>query len=363
MLSRLHVLLFSFALASPVAVFGAGAPVLISHSDSTRAVALESPRFRAEPIAVTRETRLILFATFPFSPENGVVTCMAQDADDHNHNLDVEKVTRVQGVATLWEIHLKFRDQIQLQGDMLFQVWLDGIPSNRVRVGIGMIGGGPADDARANPTPFKAHACDPTQIVFDGDSLTRGQGASVGLDDYPAQVIQTLDCGYAYHNFGVDGQTLVDMQQDAGSQIDSLINHNSRNILIVWGGTNEFSAVWNFSAEQAYAHLVTYCTARHAAGWKVIVLTMLPRSDDFISHNVEPERAAFNALIRRHWQEYAVGLADVGADPTIGQFGAQLDSHFFGLDRVHLVPAGYGIVADYVKTQINFLTPPGDDVF
>ena len=358
--ARVRVILFTLALVYPVVVFGAGSPVLISHPDSTRAIALESPSFKAEPIRVTRETRLVLFATFPFSPDAGLVTCFALDGADNLYDLEVEKVTRVEGIVSLWEIHLKFRDPIQIQGDMLFQVSLGGIPSNRVRVGIGTIGAGPPDDAAANPTPFNAHPCDPTQIVFDGDSLTRGQGAHVGLDDYPSQVVQGLGCGFVYRNFGVDGQTLVDMQQDGASQIDSLINRSSRNILIVWGGTNEFSAVWNFSPQQAYAHLVAYCAARRAAGWKVIVLTMLPRSDDFIDHDVEPDRAAFNALIRRHWQEYAVGLADVGADRTIGQFGEQLDPHFFAPDRVHLFPSGYGIVADYVKTQIYLLTPPGD---
>src|SRR5205085_6435435 len=45
-------------------------------------------------------------------------------------------------------------DAPKADGDLLVQLTWRGLGSNRVRLGLGQIGGGPADDDGAKPTPF-----------------------------------------------------------------------------------------------------------------------------------------------------------------------------------------------------------------
>ena len=67
-----------------------------------------------------------------------------------------------------------------------------------------------------------------------------------------------------------------------------------------------------------YDSLQTYCEQRHAAGFRVIVLTVLPchRTDTF-----EVTRLAFNAMLRDGWSDFADDLVDLAADPRIGDTG------------------------------------------
>ena len=110
------------------------------------------------------------------------------------------------------------------------------------------------------------------QLIFDGNSLTAGLG-STGGRTYPAQVLSQLPM-YDGTNFGVNGQTTTQMASDAASQIDPLVS--PANILIAWEIRNEI-VVGGATAQQAYDRFVSYCQARRAAGWQVIVLTAVPK--------------------------------------------------------------------------------------
>ena len=136
----------------------AGAPTLLSKPNSTRAVAVESINFLAEPFSPTRKigfgqdnrTRVMLFASnlnlFVGEPASAVTV----DAEDGNHlhySLAVEYVGPVPGFAWMNAVIVRLPDNIGDVGDVLVGITLHGAASNRVRVGIGHIGGGPPDDA------------------------------------------------------------------------------------------------------------------------------------------------------------------------------------------------------------------------
>jgi hypothetical protein len=116
----------------------------------------------------------------------------------------------------------------------------------------------------------------PTDIVFDGNSLTAGLGASPG-NSYPEQAMRLLPRSYTWHNLGVSAQTTVQMAADAADQVDALVDPSARNVLVVWEATNDL--FFGAGPEAAYGHLVSYCQDRRRAGYQVIVLTLLPRSE------------------------------------------------------------------------------------
>lgn len=149
---------------SAIHAANAKAPVLISDSLSTRAVALESVTFKAEPFPVTStvkfsadtRTRICFFAMgLELLPGEGAnaFTADAQDAAGKLYLLKIESGAPVPGFPGIMMFIVRLSDDMGDLGDVLLRLNLHGMGSNRVRVGIGHVGGGPADDLGAVPTP------------------------------------------------------------------------------------------------------------------------------------------------------------------------------------------------------------------
>jgi uncharacterized protein (DUF1800 family) len=139
-------------------------PVLLSQAASTRAIALESVTFRAEPFSPTASpafssdtrTRICIFAmNLELLAGEGAnaFTSDVQDASGKLYPLRVEYTGQVPDFPGITMIVVRLADDLGDVGDVLMRVNLHGMSSNRVRVAIGHTGGGPADDVGAVPTP------------------------------------------------------------------------------------------------------------------------------------------------------------------------------------------------------------------
>jgi hypothetical protein len=138
-------------------------PVLQCQPNSNRGVALESVTLKGEPFqsnggvnwGVDNRTRIVLFAT-NLTLLNGegpsAVTADAQDASLARYQLVVEYVGPVPDQAWLTQVVMRLNESLGDVGDVLIGITYHGVTSNRVRVGIGHIGGGPPDDP-AQPLP------------------------------------------------------------------------------------------------------------------------------------------------------------------------------------------------------------------
>jgi uncharacterized protein GlcG (DUF336 family) len=142
-------------------------PVLVSESDSTRAVALDSVTRKREPFApnsehllgADRRTRIQIFAlNLEWGDGLAEITADAEDARRVVYQLPVENVSAVPGREWMQSITLRLPDGVGDAGDVLVRVYRKGVASNRVRVGVGHVGGGPPDDEGARPTPAPAVA-------------------------------------------------------------------------------------------------------------------------------------------------------------------------------------------------------------
>jgi uncharacterized protein GlcG (DUF336 family) len=145
----------------------ASGPILISEDSSTRAVALDSVTRTREPFPLNssiqwgtdKRTRVMLFAlNLSLQPGEtaGVVTADAEDGARRVHPLTVEYVGPVPEQPWATALVLRLGDGMEDLGDVLVRITYRGVSSNRVRVGIGHLGGGPPDDEGARPTPGSA---------------------------------------------------------------------------------------------------------------------------------------------------------------------------------------------------------------
>src|SRR5438876_8064669 len=139
-------------------------PVLISNETSTRAVALESVTMKAELFSSTTtanfsadgRNRIVLFVMNLDLLAGESAKALSSDAEDAAHihyPMNVEYVGQVPGFEGIYMIVLRLNDSMGDLGDVLVRLNLHGVSSNRVRVGIGHVGGGPSDDPGAVATP------------------------------------------------------------------------------------------------------------------------------------------------------------------------------------------------------------------
>jgi hypothetical protein len=130
---------------------------LLSQPNSTRAIALDSSTSRAEPFPLTEpiqfgsdmRTRVMLFATNLTLNAGETASAVTADAEDGSHMhyaLPVEYVGAVPSYPWMTSVVVRLHDNLGDVGDVLVKITLHGVSSNRVRIGIGHVGGGPADD-------------------------------------------------------------------------------------------------------------------------------------------------------------------------------------------------------------------------
>jgi uncharacterized protein GlcG (DUF336 family) len=159
-----RTIFFACLLAAVKANAQQTSPVLISQVDSTRAIAFDSVTHRREPFTTTAEinfgsdsaTRIMLFAmNLQLQPDETAtaVTADAEAADHTLYALTVEYVGSVPDNPWVSSVILRVPGNLPVTGDVLVRIKYRGLASNRVRVGIGEVGGGPADDLNAVPTP------------------------------------------------------------------------------------------------------------------------------------------------------------------------------------------------------------------
>jgi lysophospholipase L1-like esterase len=192
----------------------------------------------------------------------------------------------------------------------------------------------------------------PNLMLCDGDSLTTGVGSTAG-QNYPLQLIGLLGSPWSVIETGVSGQTVVQMEADAATELDPQLNtQSSKKILMAWGGTNDMH--FGADATTAYNSYVTYCTNRRAAGWTVVAFTVLPRSEATTPAGFEAQRIAFNLSVRSNWTTFADGICDCAADSRIGDSGDELNTTYYAGDKVHLNNTGYGIIASLVQKSAAF---------
>lgn len=199
-----------------------------------------------------------------------------------------------------------------------------------------------------NTYPFDGAAITSGIVIYDGNSMTDGS-----LSIYPQTATNLLTGSWFHYNFGVSGQTTIEMIEDGVAQIDSIYDATaSANVVVFWEVTNDLKL--GATREDAQARMVTYCQARQLAGFKVVVGTILPRTQVGLPETFEADRIAINAYIRESYATFADAVADVAGDSRIGDAGDSNDTTYY-TDGVHMTTAGYNIVAGIVAAAIESL--------
>lgn len=186
-------------------------------------------------------------------------------------------------------------------------------------------------------------------VIFEGDSMT----AQNSYGGYAQLAIDDLE-DYSYRETGCGGETMATMNTQAATQVDPYyLASRSKNVAVLWAGTNDLALNESLSAADLFALSETWVTGRQAVGFKTVIGTLLPKSYAGTPANYESRRLAYNALLRS--SSSADAIADMAANTTIGDAGDETNTTYY-VDLLHLTAAGNVIVAGIVKTAIESIT-------
>ena len=188
--------------------------------------------------------------------------------------------------------------------------------------------------------------------VAEGDSITAGFGTSNG--GYPTLFGSNSTPIVHGVNAGVSASQISDLTNRAVVEdgIIPPIKGNRKFILSVLIGANDLTGV---SVSQFLTNLSTYLDARRAAGWTVVVGTILPTTRTaFGGGTFNTARNTANTTIRTWVGTHADAVADFAADPTIGPDAAAANTTYYQ-DGTHPTDVGQAILETVLRPVINGL--------
>jgi hypothetical protein len=179
------------------------APVLVSEYTSTRALTVNPDRWRGQfPVAPQgvfnplEQSRVAVFVyNLDLLAGEGANAFRAdlEDANGRQIPLFVESITPVKGYDWIHAVVLRLNLQLGDLGDALLRITWRGMSSNRVRLAIGHVGGGPLDDPDAKPTGAPLSRPKPSDVqgyeqqrigpLFSGDRIRFMEQATFGPTD------------------------------------------------------------------------------------------------------------------------------------------------------------------------------------
>lgn len=171
------------------------------------------------------------------------------------------------------------------------------------------------------------------ELVAVGDSITAGN--HTGGVSYVNYLNQNKILRKAPVNLAVPSTGINDLISAAATTDTYLPSAPYRGILTVLIGVNDF-VLLNMSTSTFLTNLASYCDARRAAGWFVVLCTLLPDTEaTAVSNGYEAKRTTANASIVTWAGTHCDKVCDLAANSTMGGPTSSDDTTYYLSDKVH----------------------------
>jgi hypothetical protein len=203
-----------------------------------------------------------------------------------------------------------------------------------------------SDDATGRVNNYLQQTYAQPLIVTAGNSLVHGFTAP----STSAPIDWMTSARHMYRwNHGLGGQTTAAMLTGAPTSEDIMVYPATPRSVYVYLEIRNDVVLGHVDADTAYNHYVSVAAARRAAGFLVIPTT--PPASVSMSNVL---RKTVVDRIRANWRDWADELADLAADPDMGQDGQNLNADLF-IDGVHPTDAGNKIIARHWSDAVDRL--------
>lgn len=192
--------------------------------------------------------------------------------------------------------------------------------------------------ALLNSSPPKIDLAN-ANIVVDGNSLTADTPSwanfLTGLEPFASN-------GSTLTSVALGAQTTGNMFSDAAEQVDTLIQPDRPNILIVFEVVNDL--YFGAGVLQALLNLCDYCNGRRSAGFKVVVIGPLPTTRANLADDLpttQAKLAEIEAWLDINWRSVADAYLNPRTIPGLAEWSS---AYFY--DEVHLNDTGDALLAE-----------------
>jgi len=194
------------------------------------------------------------------------------------------------------------------------------------------------------------------KIVCDGNSLTFGTNYAEGSDSsYPKKLGVLLPISRVI-NYGVSGQTTIDMINDYSSQIAPQYTADTTSVLVAWEIGNDLYYTGN--TDTCKNRIRRYCEYGQATGYLVLVGTAPHRGyssntsagDSPSTYNLKLD--TINTWLAANYTDFADKLVDFAGDTRLNDPN---NTTYRDADKVHYIGAGYTLIAAAVRTKVDEL--------
>ena len=186
--------------------------------------------------------------------------------------------------------------------------------------------------AIGKPSAFDYH------VLFIGDSITEGTGSRNLLNTARSM---RLNVKALMTNAGIHGQKLADDAANRVNRFGNQFRAGIPNVAFISGGTNDLAA--GTAGASLYADTTTPLVSYlRSLGFKLVVATILPRTDGGWDAAAESRRVAYNNAVRAN-AAGADAVLDLTANAAMGNGNAGDAAKY--PDGLHPSPLGYGYLA------------------
>jgi lysophospholipase L1-like esterase len=203
-----------------------------------------------------------------------------------------------------------------------------------------------------------------SKIVFDGNSITAGDGGGAGDASVSSQVGAQLASqkvpGVSIVNVAVGGQTCAQMIADGSTQVAPLREVGRDCILVVNEGGNDIS--FGSTPQQAFDNIRNYCLLRRSEGFYVLIWDCLFRNNSpsgfYTAAAYKQALVDFNELVRGRWKEFADAYMDARrALPYVpdNDYTGALNGGFWFPDCIHPSASANAIIAAKLIEHLKFI--------
>ena len=183
-----------------------------------------------------------------------------------------------------------------------------------------------------------------SQVVVDGDSRSTGTWPTDAAA--LASTARAQPVGFPLNNLAVGGKTVATMITNDTTAADGIRRTDlPKQIAVIWGGLNDDGNGVGADYTTIHTRLATWCAARKAAGFRVVVCTEIDCQSVDGLVRWHTDYLLLNNLIRANYTTYADALADLGGDARLQD---ATNGTYFNADKTHLIAAGYTVVAGIV---------------